>query len=98
MVNLEVWIPPEINTMSLLDVYHVRECGSIAPPGRFGWFVPLQVAGPVRRLDKWWTPEIQDLHWTLFRNPAAAAIFSVRDKNDFKLIEKYSLKDFNTGE
>lgn len=40
MVNMEVWIPPQQDTMPLLNRYDVKECGSVAPPGYFGWFVP----------------------------------------------------------
>ncbi|XP_033208855.1 uncharacterized protein LOC117167784 isoform X3 [Belonocnema kinseyi] len=46
MVNMELWIPPQLDTMSLLNKYNVKEVGSIAPPGRFGWFVPESLAKP----------------------------------------------------
>lgn len=44
MVNMEVWIPPQQDTSPLLGKYDVRECGLIAPPGHFGWFVPEALA------------------------------------------------------
>lgn len=50
MVNMEVWIPPHLDTMPLLNSHEVKECGSIAPPGRFGWFVPTALS---RRNDNW---------------------------------------------
>ncbi|XP_072759038.1 uncharacterized protein [Anoplolepis gracilipes] len=50
MVNMEVWIPPQQDTSPLLNKYNVKECGSIAPPGYFGWFVPEALA----RLDESW--------------------------------------------
>lgn len=95
MVNLEVWVPPEINTMHLLHVYHVRECGRIAPPGRFGWFIPIQVSDPVKRYRNYWTPESYDLHWTLFRDPGAVKVFSF---TDMKFLDKYSYQDYTTSE
>ncbi|XP_031772984.1 receptor-type guanylate cyclase gcy-4 isoform X2 [Apis florea] len=50
MVNMEVWIPPQLDTMPLLNSHDVKECGSIAPPGHFGWFVPIALS---RRSDSW---------------------------------------------
>ena len=44
MVNMELWIPAHLDTMPLLNEYHVKEVGSIAETGRFGWFVPKQLA------------------------------------------------------
>lgn len=50
MVNMEVWIPPQLDTMPLLNSHDAKECGSIAPPGHFGWFVPIALS---RRDDSW---------------------------------------------
>ncbi|XP_012274072.1 uncharacterized protein LOC105696282 isoform X2 [Orussus abietinus] len=50
MVNMEVWIPPEEDTMPYLNQYDVHECGSIAPPGHFGWFIPEKLS---RSDDTW---------------------------------------------
>lgn len=47
---MEVWIPPQLDTMPLLNSHDVKECGSIAPPGHFGWFVPIALS---RRSDSW---------------------------------------------
>ncbi|KOC65570.1 Insulin-like peptide receptor [Habropoda laboriosa] len=52
MVNMEVWIPPQMDTMPLLYTHDVKECGSIAPPGHFGWFVPAALS---RLGDSWLT-------------------------------------------
>lgn len=103
MLNLEVWIPeiwqpPTENGTSLLDVYHVRECGQIAPPGRFGWFIPAQLINPIKGMDKYWTAEMQDVHWTIFRNPSASSVFSIHNKNDLKYIQKHSIKDYSNSE
>lgn len=102
IINLEVWVPeiwlPPENNTSLLDVYHVRECGNIAPPGRFGWFIPVQLANPIRTMSRWWTQEMEDLHWTIFRDVSASSVFSIQNKNDLKLIQKYSYKNHSSGE
>ncbi|XP_029044486.2 receptor-type guanylate cyclase gcy-4-like [Osmia bicornis bicornis] len=52
MVNMEVWVPPQLDTMPLLNSNDVKECGSIAPPGHFGWFVPESLS---RLGDSWIT-------------------------------------------
>lgn len=46
MVNMEVWIPTHLDTMSLQNSLDVKECGSIAPPGHFGWFIPVALSRP----------------------------------------------------
>ncbi|XP_011137908.1 uncharacterized LOC105182277 isoform X1 [Harpegnathos saltator] len=45
-VNMEVWISPQQDTTPLLNRYDVKECGSVAPPGHFGWFVPEALSRP----------------------------------------------------
>ncbi|XP_043507447.1 uncharacterized protein LOC122527382 isoform X1 [Frieseomelitta varia] len=52
MVNMETWIPAQLDTMPLLNSHDVKECGSIAPPGHFGWFVPVSLS---RFSDNWMT-------------------------------------------
>lgn len=52
MVNMETWIPAQLDTMPLLNSHDVKECGSIAPPGHFGWFVPVSLS---RLGDNWAT-------------------------------------------
>jgi hypothetical protein len=34
MVNLEVWIPPDISLIEFTDAYQVKDCGMVAPAGR----------------------------------------------------------------
>jgi len=48
MVNMEVWIPPQQDTLPLLNKYNVKECGLIVPliSGHFGWFIPEVLARP----------------------------------------------------
>lgn len=100
MVNLEVWVPPENNTMPLLDFFNVKEGGYIAPPGRFGWFIPIELVNSVRLImDKSWLPDAEDLHWTVFRNQKKTAeIFSVTNSSDVKFIAENSIKNAATGE
>ncbi|XP_017753016.1 PREDICTED: uncharacterized protein LOC108545751 [Eufriesea mexicana] len=64
MVNMEVWFPPQVDTTPLLHLHDVKECGSIAPPGHFGWFVPA----PLSRLGD---------NWVIFARPETAARFDV---------------------
>ncbi|EFN73169.1 Insulin-like peptide receptor [Camponotus floridanus] len=64
MVNMEVWIPPQQDTSPLLSKYNVKECGSIAPPGHFGWFVPNALARP-------------DDNWLIFSKLETASRFVI---------------------
>ncbi|XP_015177762.1 PREDICTED: receptor-type guanylate cyclase gcy-4-like isoform X2 [Polistes dominula] len=66
MVNMEVWILPQEDTMPLLNKYEVKECGAIAPPGHFSWFIP----------EKLYT--IDD-SWVSFTNRENAARFDVSE-------------------
>lgn len=77
MVNMEVWIPPQLDTMPLLNTHDVKECGSIAPPGHFGWFVPVELS---RLGDSWIT----------FINRETAARFDV-DKSTLSDIENFTV-------
>lgn len=69
MVNMEVWIPAQMDTSIYLDEYHVKECGSIAPPGYFGWFVPQQL----------WRSEFIDT-WHMFARRESSTRFDVDDE------------------
>lgn len=64
MVNMEVWFPPQVDTTPLLHSHDLKECGSIAPPGHFGWFVPAALS------------RLEDC-WTVFTRPETAARFDV---------------------
>ncbi|XP_071557353.1 uncharacterized protein [Temnothorax nylanderi] len=68
MVNMEVWIPPQQDTSPLLSKYDVKECGSIAPPGHFGWFVPTELARP-------------DDSWLVFTRLETASRFAIDGVN-----------------
>lgn len=66
MVNMEVWIPPHVDTMPLLSKYDVLQAGTITSPGHFGWFVPARLS----RLND---------SWVTFTKPDTAARFDVDD-------------------
>ncbi|XP_014611297.1 PREDICTED: receptor-type guanylate cyclase gcy-4-like isoform X1 [Polistes canadensis] len=66
MVNMEVWILPQEDTMPLLNKYEVKECGAIAPPGHFSWFIPEKLY----RMDD---------NWVSFTNRESAARFDVSE-------------------
>lgn len=78
MINVEVWVPPELDLRSLLDVSYVSEVGNVAPSGRFGWFIPNELMAPVRAFDKEIiTADHRDVHWALFRDRRFASMFDV---------------------
>ncbi|XP_032691676.1 uncharacterized protein LOC116854152 isoform X2 [Odontomachus brunneus] len=77
MVNMEVWIPPQQDTMPLLNRYNVKECGSIAPPGYFGWFVPEALSRP-------------DDSWLIFSRPETAGKFAI-DENYLPIIKNFTI-------
>ncbi|XP_076168527.1 uncharacterized protein LOC143147294 isoform X3 [Ptiloglossa arizonensis] len=81
MVNMEAWIPPQQDTMPLLSTHDVKECGSVAPPGHFGWFVPQAL---FRLSDSWVT----------FSNQETAARFDV-DEVTLLRIQEFTI-DPNT--
>lgn len=80
---MEVWIPPQQDTSPLLNKYDVKECGSIAPPGHFGWFVPEALARP-------------DDSWLVFSRLEIAGRFAV-DETHLPIVKKF-MTNTNTGE
>lgn len=66
MVNLEVWFPPEKNFIPWDQAYHVKEYGIIAPPGRFGWFIPTSLSNVTKNMD----------HWQIFTSSETAKYFA----------------------
>lgn len=79
---MEVWIPPQQDTSSLLRKYDVQECGLIAPPGHFGWFVPEALAG-------------FDNSWLVFSKLETASRFAV-DETYMPIVKKFMMNA--TGE
>ncbi|CAG2068566.1 unnamed protein product, partial [Timema podura] len=79
MINLEVWVPPEFDVKSTVEMYHVQDCGIVAPPGRFGWFIPRSLSKLMPDMD----------HWRVFTNATAASIFDV-SQEDMSFIYNYT--------
>ena len=75
MVNMEVWTPPDLDTTNLLNKYNVKEVGSIAPPGRFGWFVPERLARP-------------EDNWLIFTKQETASRFEI-DRYNSEIIQNF---------
>lgn len=77
MIDLEVWIPPGYDLLNSEDTYLVKEFGDIGPPGRFGWFIPSQLDGPVARYYGNWDSNIKEVHWTFLRDDKIASLLDV---------------------
>lgn len=85
MVNMEVWIPPQQDTMPLLNKYDVKECGLVAPPGHFGWFVPEALSRP-------------DDSWLLFSKLETASRFAI-DEIYLPTVKNFTLNlDYPNGD
>lgn len=85
MVNMEVWIPPQEDTIQLLNRYDVKECGSVTSPGRFGWFVPEKLSDP-------------NDNWQMFKKPEQLLRFDIthNDDNDiFNIIKNFTFDSIN---
>ncbi|XP_075213197.1 uncharacterized protein LOC142319607 isoform X2 [Lycorma delicatula] len=92
MANLELWVPPETNLISLEARKHFKETGTISSPGRFGWFIPTN-----SKLEK----SLE--YYTTFQERGKAKLFSVMpdemnlimDKSNMKEIFDYESGSFN---
>lgn len=81
MINVEVWVPPQLDLVFLLDTNYVDDGGNVAPSGRFGWFIPNELMLPVRAYnEKTVAADHKDVHWTLFRDQKFASIFDITGK------------------
>ncbi|XP_066143378.1 uncharacterized protein [Euwallacea fornicatus] len=77
-INLEVWISPEYDTY-VTDF--VKECGNLSPPGRFGWFIPINLTGPIKEYySQEGRTDIRTIHWRHFRDPNFVKFFEIEDK------------------
>ncbi|XP_076647965.1 uncharacterized protein LOC143356288 [Halictus rubicundus] len=84
LVNLEAWIPSQEDTTPLHNLYtDVKDLGTIAPPGHFGWLVPE----PFSRAGE---------SWGTFTRPETAARFDV-DERTLSLVRNYAVNPI-TGE
>lgn len=68
-INLEVWVSTfQTNKEDLHQHKHIHsELGAIAPPGRFGWFIPKQPTDE----------DVDSLHWKVFQKAEFAAKYDV---------------------
>ncbi|KAK0157842.1 hypothetical protein PV328_011532 [Microctonus aethiopoides] len=85
MVNMEVWIPPQEDTIQLLNRYDVKECGSVTSPGRFGWFVPEKLSDP-------------NDNWQMFKKPEQLLRFDITHDDDddiFNIIKNSTFDSIN---
>ncbi|XP_031356046.1 receptor-type guanylate cyclase gcy-22-like [Photinus pyralis] len=89
MINVEVWVSPEFDTIPLLDTHHVRDCGTIAPPIRLGWFIPLTK-------DTMQLPPMErEVHWSSFKDSKYVQSFDILNEADRNLISSYSRDSSN---
>lgn len=78
-INLEVWTSPDYDTFAK---EYVKECGSVAPPGRFGWYIPIEFDKPIKQYytqyNKYlWNSTIQEIHWSFFLDRSLMASFDI---------------------
>ncbi|KAL3282262.1 hypothetical protein HHI36_005453 [Cryptolaemus montrouzieri] len=92
-INLEVWIPPNYDTIQLESTKSVEDCGNVASSGgRFGWFIPIELTAPIKMFHKKWYDDMSEISWTFFKNSKASSFFDV-DQSDLKFIRTNSLKN-----
>lgn len=77
-INLEVWTSPDYDTLAK---EYVKECGNLAPPGRFGWFIPLKFSKPIEQYyQKYlWNNAIKEIHWSFFLDRSQMASFDISE-------------------
>lgn len=94
MINLEVWVPVEYDPTLLLNIRYVRDCGTIAPPGKFGWFIPKI---NLKSLSTYvnWVDKVEDVHWSLFRLANFSSMFDIKNENCTALIKKLAFDHTN---
>lgn len=75
-INLEVWISPDFDTF---QKEYVKECGNVAPPGRFGWFIPREYGKLIEQYySKYlWNNDIQEIHWSFFLDRSQMLNFDI---------------------
>lgn len=81
LVNMEVWVPGQLDTSLMQEDYNVKECGTIAPSGYFGWFVPRSL----------WKGRNLTETWRIFTEPNSAAKFDIDDDEILSSIERATL-------
>ncbi|XP_014212740.1 receptor-type guanylate cyclase gcy-3-like [Copidosoma floridanum] len=74
MVNMEVWVPPQIDIKALRTKHDVLEAGVVRSPGYLGWFIPAKLF------------KINDSSWLTFTKQETAGRFDVDDFNLKKIM------------
>ena len=77
MINLEVWLPPDMDTIPILATNYVKYCGSVRSPGRLGWFIPVRLTAPIKNHDPTWDIDTPDVNWNLFQNENFVEAFDI---------------------
>lgn len=96
MINVEVWVPSNMDVTPLIDLLYVNEGGSIASAGRFGWFIPRELTAPLKPFNKKWMTTDQDVHWTFFKDQDFVSIFDITDLYQLNYLRNNSLLDNET--
>ncbi|XP_018331316.1 uncharacterized protein LOC108741146 [Agrilus planipennis] len=95
MVNLEVWVNSSFDVNQVLSWRHVKECGNVAPPLRFGWFIPSELSNPLRQIPSQPNGEI---HWSVFKKPSHASVFDINSDFFEKYIREYTFRNKSNNE
>ncbi|KAJ8975821.1 hypothetical protein NQ317_003857 [Molorchus minor] len=96
-INLEVWVRPDYDTYDTYVSDLVKDCGSVAPPGRFGWFIPSDLDFPIQQYYKGriWNDNMREVHWSIFLDRQMAQIFDLDGPIVKDLINKQSYNRIN---
>ncbi|CAH0557671.1 unnamed protein product [Brassicogethes aeneus] len=86
-INLEAWVPPEYDSFSK---NYIKDCGNLAPPGRFGWFIPNDMIAPIKSYFPEWSEDIREVHWDFFREADRMRPFDFSSKVTRDLIQMAS--------
>lgn len=78
MINMEMWIPPYLETSTLVNSGVYRSPTPVASPGHFGWFVPDGLS------------RVNDT-WIIFTKQETAARFDV-DEENFRMIMNATIR------
>lgn len=90
MIDLEVWIPTGHDLVYWEDTHLVKEFGILAPPGRMGWFIPQELAGPVKNSYDRWDDHTKEIHWSFFLDEGKVTTFDL-DAKDMEMISHNAL-------
>ncbi|RZC34381.1 Pkinase Tyr, ANF receptor and/or Peripla BP 6 domain containing protein [Asbolus verrucosus] len=77
LIDLEVWVPSGYDLLYWEDTQLVKDFGNLAVHGRFGWFIPADMDGPVKNYYKKWENDIKEMYWTFLKDRKIMQIFDV---------------------